>query len=406
MKTLHLSIIAICVLIGSSFGIVNAMLEDGLPTAGGGLHPSETQKVINESLSIPELQNWSHDWQFVDMGFVSAKNMPGLLKYAIVDLKAPSSSAPIPCDNDWWAWVEVDLATYQVVSATYPTMESHNCQVATGGGPQTNVPNSNSTELSNSTKLDSPLKQFDSGIALKNIVCVNGFTLVIKAEDKSPACVKPENVSILVERGWAVRPHSLQEQLDFANVCLGSNDACKHRLDLLGNATNYTSSGNNTLPVSFMPCDTPYPQTSTGVAVLYMPMNSIGKICVRYSNLNDFHAPVGIRIFEANNMSQDATEISTWNDLGNNATISKGNSTVVYWIKTGNQAGFYGLSIFCGGTPFAVGYNNNSNIVSSDFPWVGKTTSCPLMTYDYHVDSLTGIGVKYIPSPQFNNLNP
>ncbi len=32
------------------------------------------------------------------------------------------------------------------------------------------------------------------------------------------------------------------------------------------------------LPASFEPCDTPYPQSNTGIAVLYMPANSIGKI--------------------------------------------------------------------------------------------------------------------------------
>lgn len=49
----------------------------------------------------------------------------------------------------------------------------------------------------------SPLEQFKSGIAAKNVVCADGFTLVIKAEDGSPACVKPTTVNILIERGWA-----------------------------------------------------------------------------------------------------------------------------------------------------------------------------------------------------------
>ena len=162
---------------------------------------------------------------------------------------------------------------------------------------------------------------------------------------------------------------------------------------------NYNSTGTAYLPASFMPCDTPYPQSNTGLAVLYMPTNSIGKLCVRYSNFNDSPARVGIRIFNANNLNHDTPEISTWNDLGNNTTIPKGNSTVVYWIKTGNQSGFYGLTIFCVGMPFAVGYDNDSRIISSDFPWLGGTIYCPMQSYNFHIDSMTGIGVKYIPHP-------
>lgn len=49
----------------------------------------------------------------------------------------------------------------------------------------------------------SPLKQFKSGIATKDITCKEGLRLAIKAENNSPACVKPDTVQILLERGWA-----------------------------------------------------------------------------------------------------------------------------------------------------------------------------------------------------------
>lgn len=92
-----------------------------------------------------------------------------------------------------------------------------------------------------------------------------------------------------------------------------------------------------------------------------MPTNTIGKICIRYFDVNDTPEPIfGIRIFDPNNSYQNATGITTWNDIGNNYTISKGGAIVVYWIKTGNQTGFYGPDIFCGVTPFAVEYDNNS----------------------------------------------
>lgn len=34
-------------------------------------------------------------------------------------------------------------------------------------------------------------------------ICNQGFVGVLKAEDSSPACVKPDTVSILIQRGWA-----------------------------------------------------------------------------------------------------------------------------------------------------------------------------------------------------------
>ncbi|MDH2908310.1 MAG: hypothetical protein PXX83_09485 [Candidatus Nitrosotalea sp.] len=48
-----------------------------------------------------------------------------------------------------------------------------------------------------------PLKQFQSGIMAKDVMCKQGLQLIFKATDDSPACVKQETSKILVERGWA-----------------------------------------------------------------------------------------------------------------------------------------------------------------------------------------------------------
>ncbi len=48
----------------------------------------------------------------------------------------------------------------------------------------------------------SPLKQYESGTMAKDVTCKQGFQLIIKAADGSPACVKPETKIKLVERGW------------------------------------------------------------------------------------------------------------------------------------------------------------------------------------------------------------
>ncbi len=51
---------------------------------------------------------------------------------------------------------------------------------------------------------NSPLKQFNAGIAAKDVVCMQGYTLVIKSNGGTPACVKPETASKLTARGWAL----------------------------------------------------------------------------------------------------------------------------------------------------------------------------------------------------------
>jgi len=222
--------------------------------------------------------------------------------------------------------------------------------------------------------IDSPLKQFKEGTPASKVVCSQGFQLIIKREDDSPACVQPDTANILIKHGWAssiiVTPPIVQQ-----------------------------TSGNTTLPASFEPCDTPFPQSNSGIAILYMPANSIGKICVRYSNYNTFpiEPAYGIGVFDPNNSYQNVKGITIWHDPILNPIIKENSTLVVYHIKTGNQTGFYGLSVpECMGTPFAVGYGNNSKIISSDFPFL-RASSCATITYTSDIDSLSGIGVKQIP---------
>src|SRR5574340_1693435 len=59
-------------------------------------------------------------------------------------------------------------------------------------------------EPQNNKHVMSPLKQFKSGIAPKDVTCWKGLQLIFKAEDQTPICVKPDNVKKLVSRGWAI----------------------------------------------------------------------------------------------------------------------------------------------------------------------------------------------------------
>jgi hypothetical protein len=58
------------------------------------------------------------------------------------------------------------------------------------------------TTMTNIQKILSPLQQFKSGTSAKSVQCDQGFTLVIKIEDGSPACVSSQIAQALVVRGW------------------------------------------------------------------------------------------------------------------------------------------------------------------------------------------------------------
>ncbi len=49
----------------------------------------------------------------------------------------------------------------------------------------------------------SPLKQMQSGVSAKDVLCKEGLELIFKVSDGSAACVMPSTVSKLIERGWA-----------------------------------------------------------------------------------------------------------------------------------------------------------------------------------------------------------
>ncbi len=53
---------------------------------------------------------------------------------------------------------------------------------------------------------DPPLRQLKNGVSVHDVKCIDGMQLILKKEDGSPACVKPEDATTLTERGWAQTP--------------------------------------------------------------------------------------------------------------------------------------------------------------------------------------------------------
>ena len=100
-----------------------------------------------------------------------------------------------PCE--WTATAEWDFT---------PQEGSYRMNVITKeGGIITGTSYTSFTAKSNTihTNHMSPLEQFKSGISALDVKCKIDFVHIIKAEDGSPACVKPNTVDILVKRGWA-----------------------------------------------------------------------------------------------------------------------------------------------------------------------------------------------------------
>ena len=102
------------------------------------------------------------------------------------------------------------------VTASTPSIQTMNNQTGTmshgmnqtampHGMNQTAIPaNSAVSQHVTTPKMLAPLQQVKSGVAPKDVQCKQGFKLVIKAEDGSPACVDPNLSQILFQRGWSV----------------------------------------------------------------------------------------------------------------------------------------------------------------------------------------------------------
>lgn len=68
-----------------------------------------------------------------------------------------------------------------------------------------------------------PLQQGNSGISADNTICAEGLRLVFKNHDGSPACVKPQSVNPLKERGWQTFMPIIACTLEYNPMC-GTDD--------------------------------------------------------------------------------------------------------------------------------------------------------------------------------------
>jgi len=113
--------------------------------------------------------------------------------------------------------------------------------------------------------IDSPLKQFKTGVAAKDVTCKENLELILKTKDNSPICVKSDTAITLIKRGWAMSslknfgynpgrgPVSLESK-GSGNIITNSSSALKLSLSTnstiiqSGQAIGITMSVDNTSP--------------------------------------------------------------------------------------------------------------------------------------------------------------
>ncbi|MDC8451326.1 MAG: hypothetical protein LV477_00290 [Candidatus Nitrosotalea sp.] len=82
------------------------------------------------------------------------------------------------------------IAIFIIIMSTFSFQESFAHGINTMGNPV----------------ITSPLKQFKSGIAAKDVKCKEGLQIIMKNENGQPACVTAHTFDELITRGWGIIP--------------------------------------------------------------------------------------------------------------------------------------------------------------------------------------------------------
>ena len=169
----------------------------------------------------------------------------------------------------------------------------------------------------------SPLAQFKAGVLSNDIQCEQGLALVIKLEDNSPACVKPQTVQKLVERGWGTILSSITKKINAQDSLSLTTEKTIYKL---GEKTPITIKNIGNIKLAF-------PDGNLGIAVL----NASGKF-----------------------MCCGSTAMITYLSPDENFTYVWGQGTVDYGSQV--KAGNYTITVLFG-TPDAGMIYNESKLI-------------------------------------------
>jgi carboxymethylenebutenolidase len=148
-----------------------------------------------------------------------------------------------PFDNVWFSMTgiykmgKLDQATQKIYEYDMPSPETHIKFIHSDNNGNIWFPNynnnkigvilveatQNNDEMPSATKMQdnkgneittptneglayfpSPLKQIQDGTKPINVTCTEGLELVLKFSNGQPACIRPDSVAKLIERGWAI----------------------------------------------------------------------------------------------------------------------------------------------------------------------------------------------------------
>ncbi len=191
-----------------------------------------------------------------------------------------------------------------------------------------------------------PLEQFRTGAAANDVKCNTDLVLILKLEDGTPACVKPDDAYILIYRSWAK---------EFIQYTANNSSLCE------GTQVSSGEIGQNIFPV------------------LIMSPNSTATVCVTYKFNSDWQTypnkdvyPHGILetccIIHMESHSSPGSsnkfEIFANPPLFNVTNIHNGSKlSVIYKIYAKpDSGGFYDTSVpfdGCLSYPLAVGYDQS-----------------------------------------------
>lgn len=239
-------------------------------------------------------------------------------------------------------------------------------------------------KLMTQTAINSPLKQFKSGIKAEDVKCKQDLTLIFRAEDNFPACVKPDTASKLVERGWAMS--SLKN--------FGYNPGRGPASPEPKESGQFSSIG-----------PSPFPPSTLNRLVFFIKSNSTAQIHVRYTSEfeNTGNVDTGGQFYSGNPhdfIPLDSSQI-TISSSPDHVSMNYGtNTTVVYEISTKNvTSGLYWIVLtqICGAIPVAID-TTSSQITPSDIPVYSQ--HCPAQVLNAKILGISGGNAEYLQSQE------
>lgn len=242
--------------------------------------------------------------------------------------------------------------------------------------------------------IQSPLKQFQSGISSQHIQCNDGLELIFKSSNGSPACVKHDTAMKLVKRGWEI----------ISNLAL-TNNVSENNCGQFSRAPG--SLRPDTMPVLLIDLNSTSCARLT-FTIVHNPGTTLSSLNITSGLLiGNYNVTKHVNLLSVvpgkdYTHSFQTTVVPKIIDLSNFPTDS--NFTVTYMIKPlPNATGFYDYSIprlLCSSYPLAVGYTADQ-VNYSDFSYINQQIhSCALGPYHLTAVEISGMHFKDISLSQ------